>query len=141
MNIKQILDSAPKGATHVSDNGVYYFMDYPVAMNYWVRGQEWVESGGIHHLCRALADIKEIEQLKAELATANPEWISVEDGLPESRAEVLFYVNELGQIELGKYNGCANKWIVPNCVVYYANGFNWVTHWMPLPEPPKEQGE
>ncbi len=70
MNNKQILDNAPEGATHVSDNGVYYFMNYPVAMNYWTRGQEWVESGGIHHLCRALADLRRIVELEAQLKTA-----------------------------------------------------------------------
>ena len=70
MNNKQILDNAPEGATHVSDNGVYYFMNYPVAMNYWTRGQEWVESGGIHHLCRSLSEISEIESLREQLKTA-----------------------------------------------------------------------
>ncbi len=65
-DLQKIIDEAPEGATHVSDNGVYYFMNYPVAMNYWSRGQEWVESGGIHHLCRALADLREIVALRAE---------------------------------------------------------------------------
>lgn len=65
-------------------------------------------------------------------------WISVEDRLPdEARPEVLFFVSELNQIELGKFNETTGKWIVPYSDVYYQNGFNWVTHWMPLPEPPK----
>ena len=67
------------------------------------------------------------------------EWISVEDRLPgETRAEVLFFVSELNQAEIGKFNESTGKWIVPYRESYYQNGFNYVTHWMPLPEPPKD---
>jgi len=64
------------------------------------------------------------------------DWISVKDELPPERIEVLFYIKELNQIELGKYHEVTEKWIIPNCNSYYQNGINWVTHWMQLPETP-----
>ena len=51
------------------------------------------------------------------------EWISVEKRLPDVGVEVLVYSE-----------------IVGICVGYYdvdAFGYFYVTHWMPLPEPPK----
>lgn len=59
------------------------------------------------------------------------EWISVEERLPERNGRYLTHCN----IE--------NQSLV--CVLYYCKigGFNegTVTHWMPLPEPPKKGGE
>lgn len=58
------------------------------------------------------------------------EWISVEERLPERNGRYLTHCN----IE--------NQSLV--CVLYYCKigGFNegTVTHWMPLPEPPKMKG-
>lgn len=60
-------------------------------------------------------------------------WIKAEDGLPDNMEEVLVYT---GQIMGVGYND-------------YKFGWTWrdedgeiienVTHWMPLPEPPKEE--
>jgi hypothetical protein len=62
------------------------------------------------------------------------EWISVKDRLPENEKCVLVYSQDGGVAE-GKYNARFNEWVQ----------FRWnvtelknVTHWMPLPEPPKE---
>ena len=72
---------------------------------------------------------------------AMPRWISVEERLPEEKKEVLcFYIGEDG-----------TKWRTVGAVVSFLDG-GWrldiyyddydcdyvVTHWMPLPEPPKE---
>ena len=65
------------------------------------------------------------------------EWISVNNELPKDRFEVLFYIAELCQIELGKYNEVSKRWMLPGREHYFVSGNNWVTHWMPLPEPPK----
>ena len=64
-------------------------------------------------------------------------WISVDDELPKNRNEVLFYVAELEQIELGKYNEVSKQWMLPSRDHYFVNGNNWVTHWQPLPEAPQ----
>ena len=53
------------------------------------------------------------------------EWISVEDRLPESLGEMLLVID-------------SNK----NVETYYYEPSVWsawrITHWMPLPEPPKD---
>lgn len=77
-----------------------------------------------------------LHESEPEPAKESNGWISVDDKLPESRSEVLFYVKELDQIELGKYNDSTGKWIKPHSDVYFMNGIGWVTHWMPLPETP-----
>lgn len=60
------------------------------------------------------------------------EWINVEKELPYGEGNVLVYTSEreilLGYIHLGKMKiSCG----------YCAEG-NFVTHWMPLPEGPKD---
>ena len=72
------------------------------------------------------------------------EWISVKDRLPEFNKEVLMYSPD-------DYFDCGNGYIVTGMVVdantYRGRGENDIklygvpdgcTHWMPLPEPPKD---
>ena len=72
------------------------------------------------------------------------EWISVNDRLPEQHKEVLISI-EYGDVIQAYYSD--NRWYISrdvrdNATDCYANvarlieGSN-VTHWMPLPEPPK----
>jgi len=63
------------------------------------------------------------------------EWISVEDRLPKraswSGDRVLVYTEE-GYIHTGLYEGQAHdEWMDE------FNDSGLITHWMPLPEPPK----
>jgi hypothetical protein len=75
---------------------------------------------------------------------SSPEkWISVKDRLPDNNQEILVYSNTLEAKEVRKLTPYA---------CYYYDGFmsygdnlsqQWlstitITHWMPLPEPPKE---
>lgn len=85
-------------------------------------------------------------------------WISVKDRLPEKGAKLLLYVPKTekgrqsgiftGELkEVKANNGSGNFWDMPT------PGSDWtlwgwsyfekpnVTHWMPLPEPPKEGSE
>ena len=63
------------------------------------------------------------------------EWISVKDRLPMSRLVVLSYEKPLNIISMSFYNKKLESWI--DCDSgYYLNS---VTHWMPLPKPPKEE--
>lgn len=61
------------------------------------------------------------------------EWISVKDKLPETEGEVLAVL--FGRVYMVWYLAAKKQFETPN-------GFVWdnktVTHWMPLPEPPKE---
>lgn len=70
-----------------------------------------------------------VEQLEAQ----NPKWISVEERLPEKCEYVLCivrYGEDAWNYELGFMLN--NAWVHPG----RCEGV--VTHWMPLPEPPKE---
>jgi hypothetical protein len=78
MNDKEILKNKPEGASNVSDNGVYYYSSDGIPMNYWTRGEEWVESGGIYHLTRSIADIRRIAELESMLVSRTKE---VDDGI------------------------------------------------------------
>jgi hypothetical protein len=98
-------------------------------------------------LLRALAyDRQQYEIGFAEgMAAAKPVWIPVTERLPESKEKVLVYG---GRTEIW-FNG--TKQPMPSIHTGYLRGlgegwFSWdhhdyicdVTHWMPLPEPPKE---
>lgn len=75
-----------------------------------------------------------VERLEAK----QPKWISVKERLPEKRGIYLAHI---------VHHNCKNDsyWCV--CVEYYNPEDGWtslsdlyeVTHWMPLPEPPKEE--
>ena len=58
------------------------------------------------------------------------EWISVKDRLPETGKLALVY-GSCGAMTVARHI-TRNDWIVPGM-------FPHVTHWMPLPEPPKEE--
>lgn len=66
-------------------------------------------------------------------------WISVKDRLPKNEQDVLAYLNDGEETRIAPCNYYNGVWFdsVMNCVVVLQN----VTHWMPLPEPPKEEKE
>lgn len=55
-------------------------------------------------------------------------WISVKDRLPKTGSLALVY-GSLGAMTVARYIA-RNDWVVPGL-------FSTITHWMPLPEPPK----
>lgn len=76
-----------------------------------------------------------IQQLEARV----PKWISVEERLPEywrmgdkdnTLINYLVYMPEYG-VDVGNWLKPAKRWVVMGIPAK-------VTHWMPLPEPPKE---
>lgn len=69
-----------------------------------------------------------IEHLEAKVQ----KWISVEERLPEDGETALTYKN--GIVEVQVYEKKRNGWIKGNWFWSMAT----VSHWMPLPEPPKE---
>ena len=83
---------------------------------------------------RTAADLyKKCDELQTKVNTyCVPQWISVKDRMPEPKKDVLVY-SEIEhphkiRVDFLKVSG---QWF---------NSFH-VTHWMPLPEPPKEQTE
>lgn len=63
-----------------------------------------------------------------------PKWISVEERLPDDGVDVIVYTDRCGGcVEYAYYRYGRCEWF-KNCILLRYN----VTHWMPLPEPPKE---
>ena len=60
-------------------------------------------------------------------------WISVKDRLPDENTDCIVYMQSRGSVIVCKY---FRSWSIVT-----APGFNepLVTHWMPLPEPPKAE--
>lgn len=83
----------------------------------------------------ALEYIQQLENHIGELTenVAQLKWISVDERLPDGPGEVLACV--YGRICIAWYsNRCFET---PSGMVFYACE-NAVTHWMPVPEPPKD---
>lgn len=99
----------------ISDPASLYELDTNLACNMAIRAME------------------EIERLKAE----QPKWIPVEERLPEKCD--FYLVRDFGEI---KMNG--KKIGLTKVMMFYPEEKQWekhnedVTHWMPLPKPPKE---
>ena len=69
---------------------------------------------------------------------AEPKWISVNERLPDRQADVLVvaFWHECWQTMIGWHSDDGKKWRV--LTPYGEREPGGVTHWMPLPEPPKE---
>lgn len=70
-------------------------------------------------------------QRGAEWADNNPNWVSVEEGLPEEQTTVIAR-HDWGEFFIGDYYPENNTLVKSNGRVT-----TYVTHWMPLPQPPK----
>ena len=98
----------------------------------------------------ALAYIQQLENHIGELTekvsqfeAAHPKWISVKDRLPEDNLNVLVYAIGDNENSVIAMTGYTHKmygyniegWRSPWQYFFYEYK---ITHWMPLPEPPKE---
>lgn len=70
---------------------------------------------------------------------ASGQWVSVEDRLPDSQADVLVvaFWHERWQTMIGWHSDIGKKWRV--ITPHGEREPGGVTHWMPLPEPPEVQ--
>ena len=89
-----------------------------------------------------LSRVAEVNAKRAMFWAAQAEkynWISVTERLPEDRSDVFAYL----KYEMGGRIAAANydKGIWQDCVMggLYRTEEGVVTHWMPIPEPPKEE--
>jgi uncharacterized protein DUF551 len=65
------------------------------------------------------------------------EWIKVEDRLPEFEGLALVFGDNIGML-VRPYNCFHNCWDDEDGDDYYCDALGGkITHWMPLPEPPK----
>ena len=80
-------------------------------------------AGNIRGMCALAADL---------LETLVPRWISVEESVPLTTDDVLCYVTSGFQF-VGYFEGIRGRREL------YGQSRESVTHWMPLPEPPKEE--
>ena len=71
--------------------------------------------------------IQDLRRENAKLRARVQEWISVDDRLPEQGEEAICIAAD-GDMMIGKYTEWG--WMFP-CY------FEDLTHWMPLPQPPK----
>lgn len=72
-----------------------------------------------------------LEEQISQLESLVPRWISVEEMVPVTTDDVLCYVTSGFQF-VGYFEGIRGRWEL------YGQSRESVTHWMPLPEPPKE---
>ena len=87
-------------------------------------------AGNIRGMCATAADMLE------ELDKRVPRWISVEERLPEKGVfVVVYYGNFIGNL-MDVYMWDGECW--RSSTGYLEDAEN-ITHWMPLPEPPKEE--
>lgn len=73
----------------------------------------------------------------AAWADEHPHWISVEDELPPKKTDevsdkVLVYDAKTNRVYTSWYFHSIERWV---------NGWDNITHWMPLPTPPEKGGE
>ena len=94
----------------------------------------------LNDIISGLADENEgFRALWQDAEAAAPQWISVKDRWPDEDVTVLVFINysiddaKLLRIVSGAYRG--KLWLCGQDI--YSERF--ITHWMPLPEPPKEE--
>ena len=71
---------------------------------------------------------------QAGLESAQPKWISVEERLPEETGQMLICI--FGQVMCVTHAG--NGKIITADLDTWNLRDKYLTHWMPLPQPPKE---
>lgn len=90
-----------------------------------------VENGGVSGM---VAGALKRYVKRAPAADAGPKWISVEERLPKEWEAVLVW-SCLGYTESAVWLGIPGKW---RCTWDHTLLESEITHWMPLPDPPKE---
>ena len=110
------------------------------------------ENGLVHLLTNAADAIEELsayaelykdiaekyQQLAINLIEERPCWIPVEERLPDTDGDYLVWFYDARCCKVAEYS----KHTVKERHVWWFAGIDrtkFVTHWMPLPEPPKEE--
>ena len=78
--------------------------------------------------------IGELTEKVAQFEAARPKWISVKEKLPENDDNYLVFTSDRNDAVIATYYG-DGEWLEYDLT----NLIPLVTHWMPLPEPPKDK--
>jgi hypothetical protein len=85
--------------------------------------------------CRAALEVDALKYIH-QLEFAQPKWISVEERLPGG---VCITRNDVGATLIGRVSKCQHREAYRCDDEHGVYAMFDVTHWMPLPEPPKEE--
>lgn len=95
------------------------------------------DAGHPHNECVELLLKDALSLLKAQEVPDNGGWISVKDRLPDNGQDVLVYLDDGEETRVAPCNYANGVWF--DCVMNRVATLHHITHWMPLPEPPKEE--
>lgn len=70
--------------------------------------------------------------------TASREWIPVTERIPADGSDILAYYDNKIETRIIPCNYYKGEW--SDCVFNTERVFKYITHWMPLPNPPKKDG-
>ena len=122
-------DEIKNGLNHCSENGCKqcpYDYDCDMADGFSVLAYDDV-SAYIQHLEN---HIEELNEKMAQFEANQPKWISVEERLPEKNGKYI--------VCTAKGSVYCTKFSIDVCGIFHTDMYTHITHWMPLPEPPKE---
>ena len=91
----------------------------------------------INHAYNNCTKLDTLSAMLDELLEAAKQWISVKDRLPNDYQPVIVSDGEETEFAIfyDLYNGYGQTFVTPDC--YEEERIEGITHWMPLPEPPK----
>lgn len=115
--------------THVTCNGCPYDEDGCATSQQIIDALEYIQ--------QLENQIGELTEKVAQLEAAQSKWISVEERLPDAGEKVMIRGVKNG-MQIGAFSGITRpgknrRWL------WKKNTILEVTHWMSLPEPPKEE--
>lgn len=104
---------------------------------------ELMATQGQKVVCGRLQDIRKlIKSKQAEIERRRPVdnggWIPVSELLPEDGSDILVYCDDGEESRIVDCNYDNGVWF--DCVFNTIMIFKNITHWMPLPKPPKKDG-
>ena len=111
--------------THGTCNGCPYFGDECDSDREVIDTLEYIQ--------QLERKIGELTEKVAQLEAAQPKWISVEERLPENDDNYLVFTSDRNAAEIATYYG-DGEWLTHD----FTNLTPLVTHWMPIPQMPKE---
>ena len=111
--------------THVTCNGCPYDEDGCATSQQIIDALDYIQ--------QLENQIGELTEKVAQLEEAQPKWISVKEKLPENDDNYLVFTSDKYEVEIANYYGDC-EWITRDLT----NWIRHVTHWMPIPQMPKE---